>query len=114
MRFEEAGIAVIRIGLQPTEELERPGTILAGPFHPAFRQLVESSIFLDGMRSALKERKGTNDTAVFSVNPKDISLAVGQRRCNINKLMKEFKLGKVRIIEDGSIQGKREVKLSSP
>jgi histone acetyltransferase (RNA polymerase elongator complex component) len=114
IKLEHEGIDVIRVGLQPTEELEKPGTILAGPFHPAFRQLVESSIFLDGMRSALKERKGTNDTAVFSVNPKDISLAVGQRRGNIRTLMKEFKLKKIRIVEDSSIRcRKREMKLSS-
>jgi histone acetyltransferase (RNA polymerase elongator complex component) len=55
-RFELAGIDVIRIGLQPTEELEKPGTIIAGPYHPAFRQLVESSILLDKMRSALRMR----------------------------------------------------------
>jgi histone acetyltransferase (RNA polymerase elongator complex component) len=28
LRFEQAGIQVIRIGLQPTEELDNPGTIL--------------------------------------------------------------------------------------
>ncbi len=45
-----AGIEVIRMGLQPTEELESPGTILAGPYHPAFRQLVDSSILLRSAR----------------------------------------------------------------
>jgi hypothetical protein len=34
VRFEQANIEVIRIGLQTTEELEKPGTILAGPYHP--------------------------------------------------------------------------------
>ncbi|HEY5973884.1 MAG TPA: radical SAM protein, partial [Geobacteraceae bacterium] len=36
-----AGIPVGRVGLQPTAELAAPGVVLAGPYHPAFRQLVE-------------------------------------------------------------------------
>jgi histone acetyltransferase (RNA polymerase elongator complex component) len=113
IKLEQAGIDVIRIGLQATEELERPGTVIAGPFHPAFRQLVESAIFLDKMRSALKKRIGKNKTAEFSVNPKDLSSAIGQRRENIKTLIKEFKLEKIRVVEDSGVQGKREMKLSS-
>jgi histone acetyltransferase (RNA polymerase elongator complex component) len=40
--YEEAGIPVIRMGLQPTEEINENAQVLAGPFHPAFRELVES------------------------------------------------------------------------
>jgi histone acetyltransferase (RNA polymerase elongator complex component) len=36
--FKAAGIQVVRMGLQPTDELER--SLVAGPFHPSFRQLV--------------------------------------------------------------------------
>ncbi len=35
----EAGVPVVRMGLQPTEDLER--NLVAGPYHPSFRQLVE-------------------------------------------------------------------------
>lgn len=98
-KFEGAGISVVRMGLQPTEELERPGTVLAGPWHSAFRQLVESSIFLDKMRAALSGESGTRRTAVFEVNPRDISAAIGQRRGNIERLKKEFGLADVRIVK---------------
>lgn len=37
--LKEAGIPIIRMGLQPTAELER--SLAAGPYHPSFRQLVE-------------------------------------------------------------------------
>ncbi len=114
IRFEQSEIEVTRMGLQPTEELEKSGTILAGPYHPAFGQLVESLFFLDAMRSALRSRKGTKDSAEFSVNPNGISSAIGQRRANIKTLMKEFGLKKVRITQDCSVQGKREAKLSAP
>ena len=58
-RLRKRGSGVIRIGLQPSEELEKAGTVIAGPYHPAFRQLVESSIMLDRMREELaSERPG--------------------------------------------------------
>ncbi|MBI1912190.1 MAG: radical SAM protein [Deltaproteobacteria bacterium] len=37
--LNDASITVIRVGLQPTKELEE--SIVAGPYHPSFRQLVE-------------------------------------------------------------------------
>lgn len=37
--LDDAGVPVIRVGLQPTEELV--ASIAAGPFHPAFRELAE-------------------------------------------------------------------------
>jgi histone acetyltransferase (RNA polymerase elongator complex component) len=110
-KFERAGISVVRIGLQPTKELERPGTILAGPYHPAFRQLVESSIFLDKMRAALRVGSEKGRAAVFGVNPRDVSMAVGQRRENIERLKKEFGLLAVRIVESRSDGGRGEVTL---
>ena len=84
-RFEQAGIEVIRVGLQPTEELERPGTIIAGPWHPAFRQLVESSRFLEKMCSLLSAGDQAC-TVTFFVNPADLSSAIGQKRRNIHTI----------------------------
>jgi histone acetyltransferase (RNA polymerase elongator complex component) len=110
-KFERAGISVARMGLQPTEELERPGTILAGPYHPAFRQLVESSIFLDKMRAALREGSTKRRTAVFAVSPRDVSSAIGQRRENIERLKREFGLADVRIVEDRHDSGRGEITL---
>jgi histone acetyltransferase (RNA polymerase elongator complex component) len=99
MRFQHEGIDVIRIGLQPTEELERSGTMLAGPYHPAFRQLVESSILLEAMRTALRDRTIKTANTVFVVNSRDVSAAIGQQRSNIAKLKKEFGLQTIRIVQ---------------
>jgi histone acetyltransferase (RNA polymerase elongator complex component) len=111
MKLDRAGISVVRMGLQPTEELERPGTIIAGPYHPAFRQLVGSSIFLDKMRAALPGGIEKRKRVVFEVNPRDVSTAVGQRRENIERLKKEFGLAEVRIVEGARHAGRGEVKL---
>jgi histone acetyltransferase (RNA polymerase elongator complex component) len=113
IRFEQAGIDVIRVGLQPTEELDRRGTVLAGPYHPAFRQLVESSLLLDKMRTLLRDTNPGAGTAVFQVNPRDLSAAIGQRRSNIVDLKKEFGLNDIRIQEGNNVIRRREPTLLS-
>jgi histone acetyltransferase (RNA polymerase elongator complex component) len=107
MKFEQAGINIIRMGLQPTEELEKPGTILAGPYHPAFRQLVESSILLNAMRFQLNTRNARTGSAVFHIHPRDMSAAVGQHHANIEQLKKEFRLADVTLIEDQGVRRSR-------
>jgi histone acetyltransferase (RNA polymerase elongator complex component) len=100
-RFEAAGIAVVRAGLQPTDELERPGTVLAGPWHPAFRQLVGSSRFLESMR-ALLEPGNASAPVTFAVNPADLSSAIGQNRRNINAIREQYNRD-ARIIADATL-----------
>ena len=111
MQFDEAEIPVTRIGLQPTEALERPGVIIAGPYHPAFRQIVESSILLDKMRTALRKRLVQTDIAVFTVHEKDFNAAIGQHRSNVIKLKKEFGLCTIRFVNSrhGTIKGQPEL-----
>lgn len=48
--FKAANIPIIRFGLQPTEGLTR--SIVAGPFHPSFRQLVEKPSRPSPLRSS--------------------------------------------------------------
>lgn len=104
LQFEEAGIAVIRIGLQPTEDLEKPGAILAGPYHPAFRQLVETSIMLKYMQEALRQGPLKKDHATFRVHPSMVSSLIGQKRSAIAQIKKEFGLRSVTVIGDDRIQ----------
>lgn len=110
LKFERAGIDVIRIGLQPTEELERPGTILSGPYHPAFRQLVESCIFLDKMKTMLAETNKTSPDITFLVHPHDLSSAIGQKRANIKRLKDQFALKTIQVRSDQSLP-RRTMKL---
>ncbi len=100
-RFEQAGIKVIRVGLQPTEALEHPGTILAGPWHPAFRQLVESARFLEIM-SALLPCGSTSGAVTFFVNPADLSSAIGQKRRNIHTIKDRYGMD-ARIVADSAV-----------
>jgi histone acetyltransferase (RNA polymerase elongator complex component) len=79
--FSENGIKVIRLGLH-TVDNER---IVAGPWHPSFGELCESRIILNKITSQLGEK----GTYVAFVNPKSISKTVGQKRVNIETLLRQ-------------------------
>jgi len=89
LKLENASIPIARIGLQPTKELE--AHLLAGPYHPAIRQLVESSIFFD-MAFELLKRNTILSQAIFICHPKEESNLRGQRNENIKKLKTEFSI----------------------
>ncbi|OPY91773.1 MAG: Oxygen-independent coproporphyrinogen-III oxidase 1 [Syntrophaceae bacterium PtaU1.Bin231] len=90
-RFEAAGIRVARLGLQATAALERPGAIVAGPFHPSFGALVEAEIFRR-MASALLAARGDGGDAAFRVSVRDVSSFRGTRNANIRLLKDGFGL----------------------
>ncbi len=92
--FNQKKINVIRIGLQNTEEISDPSKeasqVAAGPFHPAFRQLVEAGLWYD---SILKEIKKIN-TKVIQVkilaNSENINNIIGHKKENIVKLKEVY------------------------
>ena len=51
----QAGIKVIRIGLQPDEDLCAAGNIVAGPFHPSMGELVKSRVLRHHFTPMLQE-----------------------------------------------------------
>lgn len=105
LKFEKNNIIVIRIGLQSTEEISERGSVVAGPVHSSFRELVESSIYYDIISSVIEKDAVRAD--IF-VNPSEISKAVGNRRRNIVKLKNEKNID-IRILEDKELK-KREVR----
>lgn len=98
--FSDAGITVIRIGLQNTDEISKDGAVVAGPFHSAFGELVDSLIFYDKISAMIKDIKGGG--AVLHVNPCEISKAAGHKKSNIERIYKEYKKV-IKIKPDGSL-----------
>lgn len=99
-KFDASRIPVIRLGLQTTKEMERDGNIVAGPYHPAFRSLVESSIFYDMASHLLKLVCSPGDKVVFRLHPKDVSDFRGFKNRNIRLLKDRFSLSKITVQED--------------
>ena len=100
LTLERSGIRVARIGLQPTQGLEKH--FLAGPYHPALHQLVDSEIAFDMAEHLLQNNSGGSH-ALFFCHPKEISNLRGQRNGNILKLREQFQLQEV------FIQGLKEI-----
>lgn len=83
--YLDAGINVIRIGLQPTDDITEGKDVVAGPFHPAFRELVEGSILADKVREELKGcYKG-----IIKINSKDLSKLYTNKKFYFKKLENE-------------------------
>lgn len=80
--FNEANIPVIRLGLHSGGNVEEG--FVAGVYHPAFRELCESRIYLNNML-ALLEGVPKGDIEI-TVSSRFISQALGQKRCNTDKL----------------------------
>lgn len=77
--FEDAGVNVIKCGLHSSTDVEND--MLGGLYHPAFRELCESERFFNLMLDMLNGDK----YAHFTVNPKDISKALGQKHSNLSR-----------------------------
>jgi len=100
VRFRKADIDVIRMGLHPAEDLRSEGTIIAGPFHPSFGELVEQEIFKEQAAEAIKRLfavYGRQEEIILFVHPRDLSKMSGQKRDNIYCLQEYFSLSKVAI-----------------
>lgn len=104
MQFEKARIPLIRLGLQETELMKAPGSVLAGPFHPAFRSLVEAAIFLDMATRLLREGDVAGGKASFSVSPQDVSSFRGEKNGNILDLRKSFRLNDIAVHPDPALK----------
>ncbi|MEW6079128.1 MAG: radical SAM protein [Thermodesulfobacteriota bacterium] len=101
--FTAHDIPVIRMGLQPTEDLEYGGAVQGGPYHPAFGHLVQSEIFLRKEIRAVSDLSGHTAEITLIVNPRDVSAARGQKNSNIRRLEKTCGVRAIRVIEDESL-----------
>lgn len=68
--YYASGIPVIRVGLQPTDNINVHGDVVAGPFHPSIRELVEGSLLNDMLLEGLKKEKGQWE---LHINPRYVS-----------------------------------------
>lgn len=80
--FDQARIRVIRMGLQAGATLER--SLIAGPYHPAFGELVLSRLMLRQTRRLLQGQKADHTTLV--INRRDLSIFRGIRSANMHRL----------------------------
>ena len=88
--FRKHNIEVIRTGLQNTDKISDPTSkeseVIAGPYHPAFGQLVEDAIIYDKVVEEIKKINAKVIRIEIETNSENVNNVVGHKRENINKL----------------------------
>lgn len=82
----QAGVPVIRLGLQSSGELDGGSAVIDGPYHPAFGQLVRSRLWRRALQAAAEASGGRR----VEVCAADLSDAFGHRRSNVDHLRQRF------------------------
>ena len=105
--FNKKNIRVIRIGLQNTNTIDEPGhnesEVVAGPYHPAFRQLVESSMLYDSVVEEIKQFNTKVKLVQVRANPVNINNIIGHKKENIEKLNQIYDV-EVKVVADEKIK----------
>jgi histone acetyltransferase (RNA polymerase elongator complex component) len=97
IKLGKATIPVARVGLQPDQRLEQH--LVAGPYHPALHQMVDSAITYE-MTVRLLRLHRVVGKATFVCNPKEVSNLRGQRNRNISELKSLFEIDEVSVRGD--------------
>ena len=113
--FNSKNIDIIRIGLQNTDEITSPeqesSEVLAGPYHPAFRQLVESSLWYDAIVNKIKKLNVKVQEVQVEVNPQDVNNVIGHKKENVEKLKDIYNV-RLRVKPNKEIkQGKSKIEI---
>lgn len=101
--FQHRKIPIIRLGLQTTDEISDSGDVVAGPYHPNMRQLVESEIFKGVITEALTKFRGEKDVTLHVSSPLISSVAGvhGVNRQSYHDVLKVSKVGILPIVGSG-------------
>lgn len=113
--FTDKNIDVIRIGLQNTDEITDPSNenseVVAGPYHPAFRQLVESSMWYDAIVEKIKKLNVKVKEVEVTVNPIDSNNVIGHKKENILKLKNTYDVDLILKQDESVKQGKSKIEI---
>ena len=114
--FADKKIDIIRVGLQTTDEISEPGSknseVVAGPFHPALRQLVESAMWYDAIVGKIKKLNVKVKEVAVTVNPADSNNVIGHKKENVIKLKETYDVNLVLKQDEKIKQGKSKIEVT--
>jgi len=103
-------IKVIRMGLQANALLDL-NSVIAGPYHPSFGEMVLSYNMYAQACSIIKNQKDIKGKIQIKVAPRAVSRLLGNNRNNIERIKKTFGFSEIEVIQDSSFDlDKIEVK----
>ncbi len=100
-RLDKAKIAIIRMGLQASESLE--SELLAGPYHPAFGEMVAGRVWFRRVRRLLAACPPGKKVRL-RISGRDMSTFVGQKRMNMKRLDTLNLLARLELTTDNTMQ----------
>lgn len=113
--FADKNIEIIRVGLQSTDEIAEPGSekseVVAGPYHPAFRQLVESAMWYDAIVGKIKKLNVKVKEVEVTVNPVDSNNVIGHKKENVLKLKDTYDVDLILKQDEAIKQGKSKIEI---
>lgn len=110
--FSEAGIPVVRMGLQAGPELE--AALAAGPYHPAFGHRVRAAVFRERAAEALRAASPLPERIGLAVNPRRESELRGPGNRNIEILRRMFHSGPLTVLRDPALPDDRVAVRAAP
>ena len=84
MMFHENDIKIIRVGLHSGGNVEEG--FVAGAYHPAFREICESRIYLKKVLAEIKRQGTPKGEITVTVGTSFVSMMSGQKKSNSQKL----------------------------
>ncbi len=75
--YERAEVTILRVGLQSTKEISPEGSLIAGPWHPAFRELVLSCRLNEKIKKAILD---STEEAELIIHPRDLSVLYADKK----------------------------------
>lgn len=105
--FNKKKIKVIRIGLQTTDIICDPknenSTVVAGPYHEAFRQLVEDGMWCDSIVARIKKLNVKVKEIEVIVNPANANNVFGHKKQNVKKFKELYDVD-LKVKQDNKIR----------
>lgn len=98
--FEAGNVKILRVGLHPSDELKPGKSLVAGPYHPSFKELALSKRWREILENLLIARK--QGYVKILVQPAQVNHAVGYGACN-RKYFERRGLF-IRIVSDRMVQ----------
>ena len=94
---------MIRVGLHSDPSMLE--NLVAGPYHPSFRYLVDSLIARDKMVALIDGMETIPPIITFKIPSREVSLYLGYKKDNIQALRNQFGVKKIMFQQTGNHEG---------
>ncbi len=86
--FEKNNLSILRMGLHPSDNLVIGKSLVDGPFHPSFKEMVMTQIWKEIIDTELQSIESSSSNKIkITVSNRQIHYAIGYRQTNREQLI---------------------------